>query len=323
MTSLAQVTALVDAHVHRDDCRFRVITHQIAAHVASRSERGADQLRKLVDNQQAMTLVPLPSASGLLSSPADLSTLDDMTLTPAVRDRLDRVVLEHSRRFDLFVRGLRPASKLLFTGPPGVGKTMAAGALSRALGMPMFRVDLHGVISQHLGETAGKLAKVFEHVRSMSAVYLFDEFDALGAERSSLGSEGGGGSEMRRVVNSLLQFIEDDRSESLIVAATNHDQMLDSALFRRFDEVVTFGSPTRDEVIALVGRKLVDIDASQLDANAIYSAVANPKLGHADVCTALDRVRKDHMLVGTAIDTHAIVAALVTRTRAPSSEVLS
>ena len=319
MTSLAQVTGLVSAHVSRDHARFRAITLQIAAVVASRSERGADQLRKLVENyaanQQALSLVPLPSASGLLSAPTNLAMLDDMVLAPTVRDRLDRVVLEQSRRSDLLVQGLHPARKLLFTGLPGLGKTMAAGALSRALGMPMFRVELHGVISSHLGETSSKLAKVFEHVRSMPAVYLFDEFDALGTERTSLGSEAAG-AEMRRVVNSLLQFIEDDRSDSLIVAATNHDQMLDSAVFRRFDEVIAFGSPTKDEVSTLVHRKLQaveDIDVAQLDMSTIYAAAAT--LGHADICAALDRVRKDHVLVGTAIDTRLIVASLATRIR--------
>jgi len=314
MTSLAQVTGLVSAHVSRDNDRFRAITLQIAAHLASRSERGADQLRKLVDKQQALSLTPLPSANGLLSAASDLSSLDDMVLAPAIRERLDRVVLEHSRRTDLVASGLRPARKLIFTGMPGTGKTMAEGALALAIGMPLFRVELHGVISSHLGETSSKLAKVFEHVRSMPAVYLFDEFDALGTDRGSVGGDAAG-AEMRRVVNSLLQFVEDDRSDSLIIAATNHDQMLDSALFRRFDEVVAFGIPTRDEVIALVRRKLVDINADQLDMGAIYSAVANPKLGHADVCSALDRVRKDQVLVGTPIDTQSIVAALVKRMR--------
>jgi SpoVK/Ycf46/Vps4 family AAA+-type ATPase len=264
-----------------------------------------------VEKQQALSLTPLPSANGLLSTPSDLSTLDDMVLAPEVRERLDRVVLEQSRRMDLLACGLRPAHKLLFSGVPGTGKTMAAGALSRAIGLPMFRVELHGVISSHLGETSAKLAKVFEHVRSMPAVYLFDEFDALSAERSSLGSEAAG-AEMRRVVNSLLSFIEDDRSNSLIIAATNHAQMLDSAIFRRFDETIAFGIPTRDEVAALVQRKLGDVE---LDVNSIYGAVANSKLGHADVCVALDRVRKDHVLVGSPIDTEHIVTALVQRTR--------
>jgi len=311
---LAQVTALVDAHVSRDHARFRAITLQIAAHVSSRSERGAEQLRKLVDKYQAVTLAPLPSASGLLSVPCDLATLDDMVLAPQVRDRLDRVVLEHFRAADLLAWGLRPARKLLFTGSAGVGKTMAAGAIARAVGLPMFRVELHGVISSHLGETAGKLAKVFEHVRAMPAVYLFDEFDAIGAERSTLGGEAAG-AEMRRVVNSLLSFVEDDRSDSLIIAATNHEQMLDHAIFRRFDETIAFTIPSRDEVTSLVRRALTDVDTSQFDFAAIYAATANPKLGHADVCAALARVRKDHVLVGTPIDTAGVVDGIVNRSR--------
>jgi SpoVK/Ycf46/Vps4 family AAA+-type ATPase len=313
MTSLAQVTALVNAHVQRDHERFRVVTLSIAANLAGRSERGAEYLRKLVDRQQAVSLVPLPSANGLLSTPQDLATLDDMILAPWIRERLDRVVLEHTRRDELLARGLRPARKLLFAGPPGVGKSMSAGALANALGLPMFRVELHGVISQYLGETATKLAKVFEHVRTMPAVYLFDEFDALGAERTSLGNEAAGG-EMRRVVNSLLQFIEDDRSDGLIVAATNHEQILDSAIFRRFDEVVTFAPLTPVELIALTERTLCDFEPRQLDYAAIYAA--SPKLGHADLCAVLDRARKDHVLAGTPIDTQRLVEGVLQRMRA-------
>jgi SpoVK/Ycf46/Vps4 family AAA+-type ATPase len=318
MTSLAQVTALVDAHVKRDPTRFKAITLQIAANMAARSERGADQLRKLVEQQQASSFVPLPSANGLLAAPPELSTLDDMVLAPTVRDRLDRIVLEHDRKLDLHASGLDPARKLLFTGPPGVGKTMAAGALACAVGLPIFRVELHGVISSHLGETAGKLSKVFEHVRTMPAVYLFDEFDAIGSDRGTLGGEAAG-AEMRRVVNSLLQFIEDDRSDSMIIAATNHEQMLDSAIFRRFDETIAFAIPTKNELVSLVSRSLADTEASQLDFDAIYAAV-NPRLGHADLCAALRRVRKDHVLVGAPIDTARVVDGIARRTRAVRTE---
>lgn len=321
MTSIAQVTALVDAHVNRDNARFRAITLQIAAHLSSRSERGADQLRKLVEQQQAIAFVPLPSASGLLSAPVDLSSLDDMVIAGGIRERLDRVVLEYAQREVLLVHGLRPARKLLFTGPPGVGKTMAAGALARTIELPLFRVELHEVISSHLGETSGKLAKVFDHVRSMPAVYLFDEFDALGSDRSSLSDGSSAGAEMRRVVNSLLQFIEDDRSEGLIVAATNHAQMLDGAIFRRFDETITFAIPSREELGNLVRRSLVESDLAALDFDKIYAAVANPKLGHADVCAALDRVLKDHFLVGAEIDTDRVVEAISRRTRLVHAEV--
>lgn len=320
MTSLAQVTALVDAHVRRDHTRFRAVTLQIAASISSRSASGADDLRKLIENHQAASLVPLPSAEGLLSAPPDLSSLDDMVLAPDIRDLLDRVVLEHAQRDVLSVHGLVPARKLLFTGPTGVGKTMAAGAIARAVALPMFRVELHAVIASHLGETAAKLAKVFDHIRTMPAVYLFDEFDALGAKRSTAtGSEAGG--EMRRVVNSLLQLIEDDRSESLIVAATNHEDMLDPAIFRRFDETIAFAAPSKTELVSLLRRALVDVDVGALDTAAIYAAVANPKLGYGDVCVALDRVRKDYVIAGEPIDTKAIVAAVGRRARTVLVEV--
>jgi SpoVK/Ycf46/Vps4 family AAA+-type ATPase len=315
MTSLAQVTALVDAHVSRDHARFRAIALSIAANVAARSERGADQLRRLVDRQEAVAFVPLPSASGLLSAPSDLSTLDDMVLAPVVRSRLDGVLLEHSRKLDLRASGLDPARKLLFCGPPGCGKTMAAGALARSLGLPMFRVDLHGVIGSHLGETAGKLAKVFEHVATMPAVYLFDEFDAIGSARGSLGGEAAG-AEMRRVVNSLLQFVEDDRSDSLIVAATNHAQALDPAIFRRFDETVVFPAPSSVEIIELIEQTL---ELNCLDYDAICEAWPDG-LGHADLVAALVRVRKAHVLAGSPIDTRAVVEAVRLRARATVEE---
>lgn len=310
MTSLAQVTALVDAHVNRDSARFRAVALQIAAHVSSRSERGAEHLRKLVDRQQATALTPLPSASGLLSMPSERSTLDDMILASIVREHLDRVVLEQRRRFDLLASNLRPASKLLFVGPPGVGKSMAARALAHAVGLPLFRVELHEVIGSHLGETAGKLAKVFEHVRTMPAVYLFDEFDALGTDRSQVGGDAAG-SEMRRVVNSLLQFIDSDQSDSLIVAATNHDQMLDSAMFRRFDEVIVFEALTKKEMIELVRRRLEGLEIEPLDYDTIYTAVS--MLGHADLCAVLDRVHKDLVLKEVPISTRCIVDGIGSR----------
>lgn len=315
MTSIAQVTALVDAHVSRDHTRFRAVTLQIAAHLAPRSEQGAAQLRKLVEKPQVSTFVPLPSAAGLLSAPPEMAAIDDMVLAPAVRERFDRIVLEYDQRAVLSSHRLLPARKLLFTGPPGVGKSMAAGALARAVSLPMFRVELHALIGSFMGETASKLSKVFDHIAAVPAVYLFDEFDAIGTDRSAQRDGSGSSAEMRRVVNSLLQLIEDDRSESLIIAATNHAQALDRALFRRFDEVVKFPLPSKAELIALLRRRLVSVDVDQLDIEAIYTATANPKLGHADVCAALDRVLKDNVLAGSPIDSSRVTDALVQRMR--------
>lgn len=247
---------------------------------------------------------------GLLSAPRELASLDDMVLAPQIRRRLARVVLEQSRKAALLARGLRPARKFLFSGLPGTGKTMAVGAIARAIGMPMFRVETHVVFSHYFAESAQRLAKVFEYVRAMPGVYLFDEFDAIGVERSAVGSESDGG-EARRVVTALLQFIEGDQSNSVIVAATNHAQMLDSAIFRRFDEMIAFEPLTKDELVELVRRKLVGFDAEPLDFDAIYD-VSQP-LGHSDLCSALDRARKDHVLEGVAISTQHIVEGIASR----------
>lgn len=310
MASMDQVTALVAAHVARDHDHFRKVTLQIAA--GMKSQQSALYLRRLIERQQAVAFTPLPSANGLLSMPSNLSTLDDMVLAPGLRDRLDRVVMEQSRRLDLLAAGLRPAHKILFSGPSGVGKTMAAGAIAQAVKMPMFRVELHSVISSYMGETASKLSKVFDHVRTMPGVYLFDEFDALGSNRSASGSDGASG-ETRRTLNSLLQFIDDDRSDGLLIAATNLPEMLDPAVYRRFDETIAFTPPSSTEVSTLVNRALPE--HTDLDRAAIYAAVANPKLGHADLCAALDRVRKDNVLTGSSIDTKQIVDAITRRLR--------
>jgi SpoVK/Ycf46/Vps4 family AAA+-type ATPase len=144
----------------------------------------------------------------------------------------------------------------------------------------------------------------------MPAVYLFDEFDSIGAERGSIGSESDGG-EARRVVNALLQFIEGDQSDSLIVAATNHVHMLDSAMFRRFDEVIVFEPLTKDELAELVRRKLDGFEVEPLDYEAIYAA--SPVIGHHDLCAVLDRARKDCVLEGAAISTQGLVDGITIR----------
>lgn len=233
-------------------------------------------------------------------------------LTDKLRKRIARVVLEHAKRGELIARGLRPARKLLFTGLPGTGKTMGAGAIARAIRLPMFRVETQGVFSSLFAESAQRLAKVFDFVRLMPAVYLFDEFDSIGAERSDTGSKADGG-EARRVTNVLLQCIEGDQSNSMIIAASNHAGMLDSAIFRRFDEMIVFDPLTKDEIAELVRRKLVGFEAEPLDFDAIFKE--NESLGHADLCAALERACKDQVLEGLVISTASIIDGIANRTR--------
>ncbi len=162
-----------------------------------------------------------------------------MALPEALAERLKRVLLEQRQQKRLREHSLSSRRKLLFLGPPGSGKTMTASALAGELHLPLFTIMLEGLITKFMGETAAKLRLVFEAIRQTQGVYLFDEFDALGAHRSQSNDVG----EIRRVLNSFLQLLEKDTSQSLIVAATNHPEMLDRALFRRFDDVIEYNLP--------------------------------------------------------------------------------
>ena len=125
----------------------------------------------------------------------------------------------------------------------GTGKTMTASVIASELGMTLYIVQMDKLITKYMGETSVKLRQIFDAIQHNVGVYLFDEFDAIGADRG-LDNEVG---EMRRILNSFLQFIEADSSESIVIAATNNKQMLDRALFRRFDDVLHYGLPTAEE----------------------------------------------------------------------------
>src|SRR6266699_671591 len=166
--------------------------------------------------------------------------LDDLVLLGSVRRVLDRIV-EESRRGELIrSHGLTPIKKILFCGPPGCGKTVAAEAVAAALYLPLVVVRFYAVVSSYLGGTAANLRKVFDFVRSRAMVVLFDEFDAIGKRRTDDAEHG----ELKRVVNSFLQMLDRFRGDAVLIAATNHQGLLDSAIWRRFDEVLLFPLPT-------------------------------------------------------------------------------
>ena len=193
-------------------------------------------------------------------------SIDELVLRQSTFEVVENVLEEYRREDILRSYGMMPAEKVLFFGPPGCGKTLTAEAMAYELDRPLAIVRLDSLVSSFLGETAANLRKVFDFIAKHKMVVLFDEFDAVGKERDD-GSEHG---ELRRVVNAVLQMMDSYDGKSIIVAATNHDQILDSAIWRRFDELVEFPILNTEQLQNLLQLKLrgvrreFDLDSIEL-----------------------------------------------------------
>lgn len=248
MTKKDQVNALITAHQARDERRFRATLLQMAAYAAHRNQheqhtfllRAAERSEQRIKDGDSGVAEPVLLVGGLqdlLAPTRPAIKLDDVVLDAEPMAKLRRVLEELRADERLRAIGLSSTRKLLLTGPSGTGKTMTAAALAGELGLPLFTVRIEALVGSHLGETGARLAKIFESMRTTRGVYLFDEFDSIGATR---GGESHDVGEMRRVLNGLLTMLERDTSDSLIVATTNLPGLIDTALHRRFDVILGY-----------------------------------------------------------------------------------
>ena len=235
MASAEQIKALLKSHIDGEDDRFFSVAMQVAAHEARLGHgKLAEELRAMIDDAKgrrgADPPVPIGRPRGELANLLEASypkaRLGEMILNDALAEQIRRVIREQRHAGRIVEHGLSPRRKLLLTGPPGTGKTMTASVLAGELGIPLFQVRLDGLITKYMGETAAKLRQIFDATSRTRGVYFFDEFDAIGSHRGIANDVG----EIRRVLNSFLQMIEQDHSHSLVVGATNHPAILDSAL---------------------------------------------------------------------------------------------
>ncbi len=261
MASSEQIKALLLSHLAKDEERFLSVALQMAAHEArSGHSKLAQDLREIVDKAKKQTKpsIPVPISKGLKDSSGLLYAitphfrLTDLITKNDVTDKLVRVIREQRHISKLKNHGLSPRRKLLLVGPPGTGKTFTASVLASELGYPLFQVRLDAVITKFMGESSAKLRQVFDAISEVRGVYFFDEFDALGSQRATPNDVG----EARRILNSFLQMIEQDDSNSVIICATNHAEILDYALFRRFDDVIQYQLPEKDEIVTLLKNRL-------------------------------------------------------------------
>ncbi|MBZ0110368.1 MAG: ATP-binding protein, partial [Candidatus Scalindua rubra] len=191
-----------------------------------------------------------------------------------------------------------------------------ASALANELKLPLFTIRLDGLITKFMGETATKLRHVFDAIRTTRGLYFFDEFDAIGSDRMSPNDVG----EIRRVLNSFLQFLEQDDSDSVIVAATNYKKLLDPALFRRFDDVLNYDLPTQCQVKALVENKLAHFHLSMPDKAWKKIEEVSNGLSHAEITRACEDAAKWMVLEGKdSVSSQNIVDMLEDRKKAKSN----
>jgi SpoVK/Ycf46/Vps4 family AAA+-type ATPase len=304
MATAEQLKALLKSYGEGNGEHFASVALQIAADAARGGKAQlAQQLRDLVDEikrRQAAgkigRTVPMARPSGdlaaLLVASYPQIRLSEMVLSSDIRHALDRVLHEYRSQSRLRQHGYSARRKLLLVGPPGCGKTMTAAVLAGELKCPLFAVQLHGLINKFMGETAAKLRMIFDAMQETQGVYFFDEFDAIGAHRGA-GNDVG---EIRRVLNSFLQFLEQDDSDSLIIAATNYEEMLDEALFRRFDDVIHYDRPDAMQTTALVRNRLRQFLGPRPSWKKIHDAAAG--LSHAEIARACDDAAKECILRG-------------------------
>ncbi|SFR94628.1 ATPase family associated with various cellular activities (AAA) [Dyella sp. OK004] len=302
MARADQLIALLRAYAGEQDAQFTAVALQMAAGEAQKGHtRLAAELKALIEAAQvrqvsrpAVRPVPLAQPKGEL---AELLTvqyprhhLTEMVVSAEVALKLERVLREQRYHERLSGHGLVPRRKLLLVGPPGTGKTLTASVLAAELRLPLFVARFDSLITKFMGESASKLRLVFESLKATRGVYLFDEFDSLGLQRGSQHDV----AEMRRTLNMFLQLIEQDASESLIVAATNHGESLDTALFRRFDDVIRYEAPDVSQIERLLRNSLALFDGPTLDYTRLVAAANG--LSHSDIVRACQDAMKDAVL---------------------------
>jgi SpoVK/Ycf46/Vps4 family AAA+-type ATPase len=293
------IKALVRSHASGDEDSFYAVASQIAARAARQGHnRLASDLKRTIDASRRAPVATQGSVTSLAQPRGDLADLvtaaypsvglRDLVGPAELLAQVHRVIAEQRQRHRLQERGFAPTHRLLLEGPPGTGKTLTASVLAHELSLPLLTVRLESLLSKFLGETASKLRTVFDAVESQRAVYLFDEFDALGGDRS--GNDVG---EARRILNSFLVFLENAGPESLVVAATNHRAILDRALFRRFDLVITYGLPDHEDAAAVMQARLGPL-AKHVDWQAVVEHVDG--LSHAELVQAAETAAKQTLM---------------------------
>ena len=293
MATAEQIKSLINSHFSGSDERFATIALQIAAHEARSGRTNvAEEIKRVIDNSKSKTVKLNPfqkDLQGLITESFPEKRLNELVISEEIKNRLARILTEYKQRHKLQKFGLSHRRKILLSGPPGTGKTMTASVLATEMNLPLFIVSMDKMVTKYMGETGAKLRLIFDAIKERNGIYLFDEFDAIGAERGNENEVG----EMRRVLNAFLQFIENDFSESLIIAATNNLSVLDPALFRRFDDVIYYKNPDKKEVTLLL-KNILGSFIGNIRPEILTNEIEG--LSHSEICLGCIDAMKNAIL---------------------------
>lgn len=312
-----QIKSLIKAHIDSDNDKFKTVVLQIAAYEAKHGhDTFARELKQTADKigKTKGTVLRLNNPNGMFLMEIPSNRLNDLIVSEELSNRIFRILSEFRNKSKLEKYGLSNRRKILLEGRSGTGKTFTASVIASELDLPLYTVQMDKVVTKFMGETSAKLRQIFDSIAISTGVYFFDEFDAIGADRG-LDNEVG---EARRILNSFLQFIEQDTSESIIIAATNNQKLLDQALFRRFDDVLHYAMPSESEIVRLFDYKLKSYDRYFFVSSDLVNKAKS--LSHAEIIRACDDAIKHSILNGTSIDNEQLMKLLDERIDAYSAK---
>lgn len=289
----------VQALLHRVSKRRRDTHPELAAELTSLLREAPTRASPLRRQPDVAIPVDVDTRFHLLRV-EDHPVLDhEPVYDPSVKDALDRLVSERSQLDALFQAGLEPTRTALFTGPPGVGKTLAARWIARALDRPLLILDLAAVMSSYLGRTGTNLRHVLDYAKSTECVLLLDELDAIAKRRDDQSEIG----ELKRLVTVLIQQVDDWPSTGLLIAATNHAELLDPAIWRRFELTVEFPIPSVEAAAAFIGEALRSKTENHDEWSQILALSMRGK-SFSDIERDLKSARRSAALNGNDLNEH-------------------
>ncbi|PFE33924.1 DNA-binding protein [Priestia megaterium] len=246
-----EVLKIIDAALKMDTSRVAGYAKMLSTKLEQNGEeKVANKISNLIDSKASSTMtvqsvsslkLPFDQESkfhlGEIINPNEIT--ENIILNQDIEESINKFIRYHKNKDKLVVEGLEPPNSILLYGPPGCGKTLLAKNLSKILNMPVIIVRLDSLISSFLGSTAKNIRTIFEYAQNNPCILFFDEFDAVAKNRDDKQELG----ELKRVVNSLLQNIDFMQNGSIIIAATNHEQLLDPAVWRRFSLKLLIDKP--------------------------------------------------------------------------------